>query len=143
MTPANITREEEILGQFLEKLPPEVADSFNEAQRLALRTALTPSPKPKQCVDVRKSFSLLGRKYYFVVLFGKDRRTHKRVRIAHLQEQDKGIRRYLSMGLAGSLIAVVGLSTAYLVTSAVGVNLFPQSHADTLLFAPKADANGR
>jgi|GEM_PF-272723 len=143
MTPANITKEEETLGRFLKKLPPEVAASFDAPQRQALMTALTTSARPNKRVDVRKSFSLWGRKYYFVVLFGKDRRTHRRIRIVQLQEQDKGLRRYLSMGLAGSLISVVVLSTTYLVTMTVGVNLFPQSHADNVLFSPKAKTYGQ
>lgn len=143
MIPANSSKEEESLARFLNKLPLEVAESFDAKQRQAMMTALTSSSSPRKRLDVRKSFSLLGRKYYFVVLLGKDRRTHKRVRIAQLESQDQGMRRYLSMGLAGSLLAVVVLSTTYLVTSAVGVNLFPQSHADNILFAPKAKANER
>lgn len=141
MNPANSSKEEETLARFLNKLPQEVAESFDATQRQALMTALTSSPPASKKVDVRKSFSLLGRKYYFVVLLGKDRRTHKRVRVAQLEAQDKGLRRYLSMGLAGGLLSVVVLSTAYLVASAVGVNFFPRSHADNVLFAPQAEAN--
>lgn len=143
MTPANITKEEETLGRFLKKLPPEVAASFDASQRQALMTALTTSARPNKQVDVRKSFSLLGRRYYVVVLLGKDRRTHRRIRIGQLQKPDKGLRRYLSMGLTASLMAAVMLSTTYLVTAAVGVNLFPQSHADNIFFSPKAKAYGQ
>ncbi len=141
MISANNSKEEETLARFLNKLPLEVAESFDSTQRQALMTALTsPSPTSRK-VDVRQSFSLLGRKYYFVILLGKDRRTRKRVRIAQLEAQDQGLRRYLSMGLAGSLLSVVVLSTAYVAASAVGVNFFPQSHADNVLFAPQAEAS--
>lgn len=141
MIPANSSKEEAALARFLNKLPLEVAESFDDTQRQAITAALASSSPPNRRVDVRKSFSLLGRKYYFVVLLGKDRRTHKRVRVAQLEAQDKGLRRYLSMGLAGSLLSVVVLSTAYLVVSSVGVNFFPQSHADNVLFAPQAEVN--
>lgn len=141
MISANDSKEEATLARFLNKLPIEVADSFDATQRQAIMAALTSTSAPSRRVDVRKSFSLLGRKYYFVILLGKDRRTRKRVRVAQLQAQDQGLRRYLSMGLAGSLLSVVVLSTAYLVTSAVGVNLFPHSHADNVFFAPQAEAN--
>lgn len=141
MIPANNSKEEETLARFLNKLPIEVAESFDATQRQALMTALTTSPPTTtRKVDIRKSFSLLGRKYYCVILLGKDRRTHKRVRIAQLEAHDQGLRRYLSMGLAGSLLSVVVLSTAYLAASAVGVNFFPKSHADNVLFAPQAEA---
>ncbi|WP_299491340.1 hypothetical protein [Acaryochloris sp. IP29b_bin.137] len=141
MTQAHSNKEEETLTRFLNKLPQEVAESFDAKQRQALMTALNHSSPPSRKVDVRKSFSLLGRKYYFVVLLGKDRRTHKRMRIAQLEAHDTGLRRYVSMGLAGSLLSVVVLSTAYLAASAIGINFFPQSHADNVLFAPQAEVS--
>lgn len=66
------------LQQFLGKFSPEMAASFSPEQREAIATILTPNPRPRQRLDLRKSFVLLGRQYYFVILFGKDRRTHRR-----------------------------------------------------------------
>ncbi|NJK41269.1 MAG: hypothetical protein HC934_07760 [Acaryochloridaceae cyanobacterium SU_2_1] len=124
------------LDQFLHKFSPEMAASFTEEQRQAITTVLAPSHRPRKRLDLRKSFVLLGRKYYFVILFGKDRRTHQRARIIYLKHQNTGLRRFLSMGLAGGLLMIVVLSTIYLVTAGLGVNLFPHSNADNMLFSP-------
>lgn len=120
---------------FVDRIDSGVRDSFTPEQLTAVRAAIQsamPQPAPK-IVDLRVNIDLIISRFYIVLFVGKERR--------------KNPRRYLASGvnaLANRLAAVgllVGLNltislfvflVAYLIKSALGVNLFSGHLSDYL-----------
>jgi hypothetical protein len=61
------------LARFLGGLPREVADSFTPDQLQAVQRAFGMRYVQSHSVDVRRGFRLLGRKFYVVLLVGRER----------------------------------------------------------------------
>lgn len=116
---------------YLERLEPEMLDSFNPQQLSAIVGILTeaiPKSSPK-IVDLRFAIDLIVSRFYFVILVGKDRRRQKR--------------KYVPQGIAkiGNAIAVIvlllGLNLLlsltlvllfYLLKTILGIDIMPDSH---------------
>jgi hypothetical protein len=63
------------LDRFLGGLPREVADSFTQAQLHAVQRAFGMRYAPRHALDLRRSIGLLGRRFYVVLLVGRERGT--------------------------------------------------------------------
>jgi hypothetical protein len=61
------------ISHFLDGMPPEVADSFTPAQLQAVRRAFGMRYVRSHAIDLRRSLGLLGRRFYVVVLVGRER----------------------------------------------------------------------
>jgi hypothetical protein len=112
---------------FVEQLDIDIRNSLTPDQLSAFRTviqAAMPQPAPK-IVDLRVNIDLIISRFYVVLFVGKERR--------------KNPRPYIASGLAvifnkiAATILLIGLNlsvslfiflTAYLIKSALGINLF-------------------
>ncbi len=61
------------IDRFLDGLPRDVADSFTPAQLQAVQRAYGMRYAVGHAVDLRRSVRLLGRRFYVVLLAGRDR----------------------------------------------------------------------
>jgi hypothetical protein len=61
------------LSRFLGSLPREVADSFTPEQLQAVERSFGMRYVQSHAVDVRRGVRLLGRKFYVVLLIGRER----------------------------------------------------------------------
>jgi hypothetical protein len=61
------------LDRFLGGMPRDVADSFTPEQLLAVQRAFGMRYAVTHAVDLRRSVRLLGRRFYVVLLCGRDR----------------------------------------------------------------------
>ncbi len=120
---------------YLEKIEPQILESFNLEQLQAIESILNqaiPKPSPK-LVDLRFLVDLVFSRFYVVLFVGKDRR--------------KKQRRYTPEGIAkigntiAAIILLIGLNLvfsafilllAYLCKSAIGIDLFPGHISETL-----------
>lgn len=59
---------------FLGRLEPEIANSFTEAQKRALRGLLVTRGASRHMVDLRHTIPFLGKRYYLAFFFGRERR---------------------------------------------------------------------
>lgn len=66
------------LERLLEKLEPDVRESFTAEQRKALREALRSGTWRRQSVDVRLSVPFLSTRLFVTVVAGKERRRRHR-----------------------------------------------------------------
>jgi len=73
----SLVQHDETLSRFLARIPVDVADSFNEAQLLAVKRAFAEHFSRQHPVDIRLT---LLRRYYLVVLAGRERRDGARRR---------------------------------------------------------------
>jgi hypothetical protein len=119
--------------KYLDQIDPAILASFN-AQQLAatysMLDAAIDKPSPK-LIDLRLSIDLVFSRFYLVLFVGKDRRQaarpHQTRGITKIANQAAVILLLLGLNLALSAFILL---TAYLVKSAVGINLFPSTLQD-------------
>lgn len=103
-----------------ERLPPDLKDSFSSEQLDALKIAFGARRWGKHPVDLRGTLNLLGWRYYYVLLIGRNKR-----------ELTRNERRLSRLGTALGVFAflffsaLVGLLMLYLAKSALGIDLLP------------------
>jgi len=123
------------VNDYLHQMDPEVLHSLNFSQRSEVERILAqalPKPAPK-IVDLRFRVDLILSRFYVVLLVGKDRRRQRRQypqsALNRLGNVIAAIILLLSLNLAisGGLFLA-----AYLVKSAVGINLLPGHMGDYL-----------
>ncbi len=68
------------IARFFARIPAETAASFTPAQLTAIRMAFGARRWGHHAVDLRKSFPLLRRRFYLVLLIGAEHRTAERLR---------------------------------------------------------------
>ncbi len=120
---------------YIDRLDPDVLASFN-AQQLAVMHSLLDAaiskPSPK-IIDLRLTVDLIFSRFFIVLFVGKDRRQTSRPQFV--------TRTTRIANLIAATILLVGLNltvsafiffTAYLLKSALGINLFPSSIGQVL-----------
>lgn len=101
-------------------MPTEVAESFTEEQLIALNKAVGGFSWARHKVDLRGTISIWRSSYYFVILWGRNRRELSRF---EKQLGQLSVAFIITLFLLGS--ALLGLLLLYLLKSAMGVDLFP------------------
>jgi hypothetical protein len=73
--PRNTPSRDEILEHYLKRMAPEVAASFTEAQRDAIKSILGTRGMTKHAVEIRRSIPLSKWRFYTVFLMGREHRS--------------------------------------------------------------------
>ena len=110
--------------RLFSKLPSDMATSFNDDQLKVISYAFGTRRWREHAVDLRRIFSLFGRRYYFVLLAGAERRSRRR------RLRDRLL--YPLMSIGNGIVAVVFftailwsvLATLYVLKSLLGISLF-------------------
>ncbi|ELP5728977.1 hypothetical protein QTV44_002232 [Vibrio vulnificus] len=109
------------VAQFYRTLDTEVAASLNAKQKREIEQAvLSLGLVAKHSVDVRKSLPWFGKRYYLVLLCGRDRRQQ-------LRTEESKLANFLAVSFTVLFIfALIGLSSLalYLLKSALGIDIF-------------------
>lgn len=112
---------------YIQRIDVDVHDSFTKEQLAAVRIALEsaiPKPSPK-IVDLRVNIDLIVSRFYIVLFVGKDRRKHKRffaaTAMTKIANRIAAVTMLIGLNLTISLFIFL---VAYLVKSALGINLF-------------------
>lgn len=63
------------LNRFLDRLPPDIADSFSPEQLIAMQEVLQRQP---HAIDIRLTVPLIWQRIYCVLLIGPERRSEER-----------------------------------------------------------------
>jgi hypothetical protein len=116
---------------YFQTIDPELRNSFTAEQTEvihALLEAAIPKPNPK-LVDLRFTVDLVLSRFYVVLFVGKDRRQQTRSyfpsSMSRLGNVVAAVLLLLGLNL---LISLLLFLLAYLIKSAVGIDLFPDSH---------------
>jgi hypothetical protein len=114
-------RDDPTIRRLLERMPESVASSFSDEQLMHLRNAVGARNWGNHSIDARGvvTFPMLGWRYYYVILLGKNRR----------QLSPREANFALSIGslffiLLLLLIFTFTLLVLYLLKSAAGIDLF-------------------
>ncbi len=67
------------LDHYLRRIDPEVAASFTEEQREAIKLMLGARQLARHLVELRRSIPIAGKRFYVVLLFGRERRQFQRL----------------------------------------------------------------
>tara|TARA_B100001063_G_scaffold246514_1_gene286044 strand:+ start:11713 stop:12111 length:399 start_codon:yes stop_codon:yes gene_type:complete len=104
---------------LLNRMPEEVQKSFSEEQLVHLKVAIGARQWGKHALDCRGVIKFFKYRYYFVVLAGRNRR--------ELSEKEKkiaAVSQAITVSLFSFIVFSTLLLTAYLVKSAVGIDIF-------------------
>lgn len=117
------------LLRILAAIPPTASSVFTPQQLAALDVAIARTrPRPgSHKLDYRVSVPFFGRRYYFVLLGGKDRRTRARViHEGHAATWRLSLAYVILMSavMSGGMFAVV--LVLYVVKSLLGINVFEE-----------------
>lgn len=111
-------RNDQVIARLLERMPEDVAKSFNEEQLSHLRNAIGAREWGKHKLDLRGTIKLFKWRYYYVILAGRNRRSlsYKELRLAMLLNA-------LILSSFVSISVLFGLIILYLLKSALGIDL--------------------
>ena len=119
--------------QHLAQIEPAILESFNAQQLAAIHFMLDAAiskPSPK-LIDLRLTIDLVFSRFYLVLFVAKDRRLkarpHHTTGVTRVANQIAVI--ILLLGLNLAISAFIFL-TAYLMKSALGIDLFPSTLQD-------------
>ena len=115
------TANDPAVKSLLDRMPPEVAESFTEEQLAHLHSALGARSWKKHSVDIRSTFPVpfIRRRIYFVLLMGRNRRD-----LTRREKQLSAITFALFIAAFIGASTLFGLLVLYLLKSALGINLF-------------------
>lgn len=111
-------RNDQVIARLLQRMPEDVAKSFNEEQLSHLRNAIGAREWGKHKLDLRGTIKLFKWRYYYVILAGRNRRTlsYKELRLAMFLNA-------LILSSFVSISVLFGLIILYLLKSALGIDL--------------------
>lgn len=114
--------EDPFFRHYFARVDRAVAASFSDAQRAAIKRMFGARGAGRHWVDLRLSVPFPGRRFYLVLLLGPERRAADRLRREGLVGGLLGV-----VALAAGLLtlAIPILIVAYLVKSALGIDLIP------------------
>ncbi|WOD38892.1 hypothetical protein [Nodosilinea sp. E11] len=113
---------------YLDQLDPVVQASFTAQQRAEVARVIDlaiPKPAPK-LVDLRFTVDLLISRYFIVLMVGKDRRrAHRNLPTSRLTQFGNWVAAVALLLGFNLALSVSLLMLAYLIKSALGINLLP------------------
>ena len=116
---------------YFQALEPELRDSFTPEQTEAIYAMLgaaIPKPRPK-LVDLRFTIDLVLARFYVVLFVGKDRRQQTRSYLpSSMSRMGNAIAAVVLLLGLNLLISIFLFLFAYLIKSAAGIDLFPDTH---------------
>ncbi|WJG23677.1 hypothetical protein [Vibrio furnissii] len=115
-------KENKTVTQFYHALDKQVAAELTDTQKQAIEHAIkSVGLVHRHGVDVRKSLPWFGKRYYLVLLMGRDRRHQLR------PSESKWANFVVTSLMIVGLLALLGLSflALYLIKSAMGIDIFP------------------
>lgn len=115
-------RDNKTIIQLLDKMPTDVANSFNDEQLTHLMTAIGARNWGRHRIDKRGTFKIPFYKwrFYYVILFGKNHRE-----LSRNEQQLSLLTLAIMTTLLISFSTFIGLIILYLIKSALGIDLFP------------------
>lgn len=109
-------RADPFVQKLLSRMPDEVSDSFTEKQLTYLLTSLGSRRWGSHKIDLRTTVGFFRWRYYFVFLFGRNRRE-----LSRLEQRLSIVGKALLLTIALLFVLLV----VYLLKSAAGIDLFP------------------
>ncbi len=101
-----IVEENAVLARIYARLPLDVQMSFTPEQTAALGLATYDPPTPHK-VAIRKTLGIFGKRYYFALFMGSDRRGNRQGLLHTYADEFRADWRYL-LGMLVTLVVIFG-----------------------------------
>jgi hypothetical protein len=103
------------LEMLMDRIPPDVVESFTPTQRAALWNATKPISWRRHPVNIRLSFPIIGGRYFVTVVAGPEKRA---------QERRSRERFMFPLRTAGNILFLLGVGGAFYAFAVLGLVLF-------------------
>lgn len=116
----NNKKQQKLLNHFYSALDENVTDSLSADQKKSIEHALIATGLgTNNRVDIRKSISVFNKRYFFVLLLGRDYRQQ-------LRKESPFALFMLTLLISMSILSILGLAifALYLIKSAMGIDIF-------------------
>ncbi|WP_122036537.1 hypothetical protein [Aliivibrio sp. EL58] len=113
-------KQQKLLAHFYSSLDENVIDSLSEEQKKSIERAIIATGLgSNNRVDIRKSISIFNKRYFFVLLLGRDYRQQ-------LRKESPFALFMLTLLIAMGVLGILGLAVfaLYLIKSAMGIDIF-------------------
>ena len=111
--------------EFFARIPEDTARSFSDTQLDAIKLAFGARTRCGHPVDIRFSIPFHVRRFYFVLLAGKERRPAERLAWERALRPIWSIANTVFFGLFGILLLGALLGAAYLLKMTLGIDIVP------------------
>ncbi|MDR6236773.1 3-phosphoshikimate 1-carboxyvinyltransferase [Pseudomonas oryzihabitans] len=118
-----INRHDPFITGLKERLPEELRESFTEEQLEALKLAFGTRSWGKHSIDLRGTLKFWHRRYYFVLLAGRNYR-----HLSRLEQELSLLGKAIMLAMILLACGLVGLVLLYLLKSALGIDILPDYH---------------
>ncbi|MCL1068313.1 hypothetical protein L2735_16175 [Shewanella olleyana] len=117
-------RNDPLIKKVIERAPSNIAASFTDEQLKAIKMSLGPNTWGGHFIDSRGTFKFpfIKWRFYYVFLLGKNKRAYTR--------REKNMSMLMMFATVGGFILIsmlFGLLMLYLLKSALGIDLFPDT----------------
>lgn len=116
--------DENSLDTYLKRIDPKVAASFTAPQRQAIRTMLGTRGTNRHALDLRRSFAFGRRRYYAVLLLGREHRSLARL---HRERTGSGVGAYFRYLALALLLLLPILGAVYVLKVLAGIDVMAAS----------------
>lgn len=116
----NNKKQQKLLNHFYSALDENVTDSLSADQKKSIEHALIATGLgTNNRVDIRKSISVFNKRYFFVLLLGRDYRQQ-------LRKESPFALFMLTLLISMGILSILGLAifALYLIKSAMGIDIF-------------------
>jgi hypothetical protein len=111
--------------QFFARIPKDVALSFSDAQLDAIKLAFGARTSLSHPVDIRFSIPLFVRRYYLVLLAGRERRPAERLAWERALRPFWNFASTVFFGLLAVLVLGAFVGAAYILKMTLGIDVVP------------------
>ena len=126
-----------VIQNIVNRIPRDVLKTFTPEQMQAVGDAMRKSLEGRHIIDYRTTFRWMFKRYYLVLLVGKDRRKQVRQDMAKRRAWWSGIFTAVALLLLALGMATFAISATmlfvYAVKSAFGIDLLPEEHLQDIL----------
>ena len=113
-------KQQKLLDHFYSALDENIIDSLSAEQKKSIEHAIIATGLgTNNKVDIRKSISIFNKRYFFVLLLGRDYRQQ-------LRKESPFTLFMLTLLIAMGVLGILGLAifSLYLIKSAMGIDIF-------------------
>jgi hypothetical protein len=115
-----------VLQRILAPIPAEISATFTDTQLAELKKVFIQQFSDKSAVDMRLSIPFFKRRFYLVLLMGKEKRSLQRLK----NSKFKVINSFVGTAYILAMISTILLGSLYMIEEKLKINTFPYSQIE-------------
>ncbi|MFM2061367.1 MAG: hypothetical protein RLZZ507_1037 [Cyanobacteriota bacterium] len=123
------------IQRLLARIPAEISATFTDAQIAELKKVFEQQNNNSSAVDMRVSIPFFKRRFYLVLLMGKEKRSLQRLK----NSKFKVINSFVGTTYILAMISTILLGSLYIIERQLKIDAFPYSQIEQLRQSLKED----